>query len=90
MDNGFLIDMDGVIYRGNQLIPGADRFIETLKREVHLPISHQQQPANATGRCDETQPHGHRRRRTACLYLRDGDREILSAAKAVRYGLRDR
>ena len=24
---GYLIDMDGVIYRGGQLIPGADRFI---------------------------------------------------------------
>ena len=30
MDCGFLIDMDGVIYRGNQLIPGADRFITEL------------------------------------------------------------
>lgn len=28
--NGFLIDMDGVIYRGSQLIPGADHFINTL------------------------------------------------------------
>jgi NagD protein len=28
---GFLIDMDGVIYRGSHLIPGADRFI----RELH-------------------------------------------------------
>lgn len=27
---GFLIDMDGVIYRGGQLIPGADRFINSL------------------------------------------------------------
>jgi NagD protein len=27
---GFLIDMDGVIYRGNTLIPGADRFIDLL------------------------------------------------------------
>jgi len=27
---GFLIDMDGVIYRGKQLIPGADRFIQRL------------------------------------------------------------
>jgi len=27
----FLIDMDGVIYRGDQLIPGADRFIAQLK-----------------------------------------------------------
>jgi len=27
---GFLIDMDGVIYRGGQLIPGAERFIALL------------------------------------------------------------
>lgn len=27
---GFLIDMDGVIYRGSQLIPGADTFIHLL------------------------------------------------------------
>jgi len=27
---GYLIDMDGVIYRGNELIPGADRFIASL------------------------------------------------------------
>jgi len=30
---GLLIDMDGVIYRGHELIPGADRFIETLKKQ---------------------------------------------------------
>jgi NagD protein len=28
--HGFLIDMDGVIYRERQLIPGADRFIASL------------------------------------------------------------
>lgn len=28
---GYLIDMDGVIYRGNELIPGADRFIGELR-----------------------------------------------------------
>ena len=27
---GYLIDMDGVIYRGHELIPGADRFIRDL------------------------------------------------------------
>ncbi len=27
---GYLIDMDGVLYRGNALIPGADRFINEL------------------------------------------------------------
>jgi NagD protein len=35
MDCGFLIDMDGVMYRGNQLIPGADRFVaELLARDI--------------------------------------------------------
>lgn len=29
---GYLIDMDGVLYRGNELIPGADRFIERLQQ----------------------------------------------------------
>ncbi len=30
---GFLIDMDGVIYRGGQLVEGADRFIRQLLRD---------------------------------------------------------
>jgi NagD protein len=30
---GYLIDMDGVIYRGNTLIPGADRFIHELRSQ---------------------------------------------------------
>lgn len=34
---GFLIDMDGVIYRGKQLIPGAERFIASL-RERDIPF----------------------------------------------------
>ena len=33
MPHGFLIDMDGVIYRGNQLIPGAQEFVARLRRE---------------------------------------------------------
>lgn len=33
MSVGFLIDMDGVIYRGGELIEGADRFINALMRE---------------------------------------------------------
>ncbi|HTI51995.1 MAG TPA: HAD family hydrolase, partial [Planctomycetaceae bacterium] len=37
MDCGFLIDMDGVMYRGHQLIPGADRFIRELL-ERHIPF----------------------------------------------------
>src|SRR5262249_50997649 len=30
---GYLIDMDGVIYKGSELIPGADRFIEQLRAD---------------------------------------------------------
>lgn len=31
MRKGFLIDMDGVIYRGTELIPGAAQFVKALK-----------------------------------------------------------
>src|SRR6202035_137602 len=34
---GYLIDMDGVIYRGSQLISGADRFIQQL-RSARIPF----------------------------------------------------
>ena len=27
---GYLIDMDGVIYKGNKLIPGSDLFVQIL------------------------------------------------------------
>lgn len=30
---GFICDMDGVIYHGNELLPGVDRFIDWLKAE---------------------------------------------------------
>src|SRR4051794_22467505 len=29
--HGYLIDMDGVLYRGSELIPGADQFIRELR-----------------------------------------------------------
>ncbi len=32
MRHGYLIDMDGVLYRGNELIRGADRFTNLLRR----------------------------------------------------------
>lgn len=37
MSSGFLIDMDGVIYRGTELIPGARQFIVRLLDE-HIPF----------------------------------------------------
>lgn len=32
MKHGYLIDMDGVLYRGSQLIPGSDEFINQLRK----------------------------------------------------------
>jgi NagD protein len=37
MKHGYLIDMDGVLYRGSELIPGADCFIQEL-RTRHIPF----------------------------------------------------
>lgn len=37
MKRGYLIDMDGVMYRGRELIAGADRFIERL-RALDIPF----------------------------------------------------
>lgn len=34
---GYLVDMDGVIYRGSELIPGAEQFIHRL-REAEVPF----------------------------------------------------
>src|SRR3954447_26790686 len=34
---GYLIDLDGVIHRGHDLIPGADRFIQGLRKD-HVPF----------------------------------------------------
>ena len=35
MPKSFISDMDGVVYKGNQLVPGADEFVEKLKRGGH-------------------------------------------------------
>jgi 5'-nucleotidase len=37
MKHGYLIDMDGVLYRGHELIPGADYFVKEL-RERDIPF----------------------------------------------------
>jgi NagD protein len=37
MKHGYLIDMDGVLYRGSELIPGADLFVAQL-RARHIPF----------------------------------------------------
>ena len=44
---GFIIDMDGVIYHGNQLIPGANEFIQWLeaRRKKYLFLTNNSQPS---------------------------------------------
>jgi NagD protein len=37
MKHGYLIDMDGVVYRGKELVPGADHFVRQL-RDRGLPF----------------------------------------------------
>jgi NagD protein len=37
LKHGYLIDMDGVLYRGSELIAGADDFIDQLRRR-HIPF----------------------------------------------------
>jgi len=32
MNYGFLLDMDGVIYRGSKVIPGAGVFVKRLRQ----------------------------------------------------------
>ena len=61
MRKGFLIDMDGVIYRGRELIPGAAEFIASCGVPDSVYVSHEQQPAHAPRRGDEADPHGDRR-----------------------------
>ncbi|WP_281752688.1 HAD-IIA family hydrolase [Neptunitalea chrysea] len=55
MRKGFLIDMDGVIYGNNTLIPGADKFIAQLQ-EKEIPFSFmtnnsQRTPLDAVNKC---------------------------------------
>ena len=78
---GFLIDMDGVIYRG-QLIPRRGSIYRLPARPGHsVSVPDQQQPADAARRGDEARPAGHRRRGRTRLHLRDGDRPLPGPAK---------
>ena len=74
---GYLIDMDGVIYRDNQLIPGADGSSNSFNDD-NVPFMFLTNNSQRTRRdvADEAPPHGHRRRRGARLHLRDGDRPL--------------
>lgn len=32
--NGYLVDLDGTIYRGKEIIPAGKRFVETLQKRT--------------------------------------------------------
>ncbi len=49
MRQGFLIDMDGVIYRGHEMIPGADTFVRQLL-ERNIPFLFLTNNSQRTGR----------------------------------------
>ena len=34
MKKGFICDMDGVIYHGNQILPGVPEFIQLIKDQM--------------------------------------------------------
>ena len=62
MRHGYLIDMDGVIYRGSQLIPGADRFVGLLReRDIDFLFLTNNSQRDAPRRRDEVTAHGRRR-----------------------------
>ena len=46
---GFIIDMDGVIYHGNRLLPGAKEFVEWLYQEKK-----EFKPLHTEGAAEET------------------------------------
>ena len=77
MNFGYLIDMDGVVYRDNQLIPGAQRFIHELQ-DADVPFMFLTNNSQRTRRDGdgvvfsqpETARHRlcHRRRRLAAIH----------------------
>jgi len=90
---GYLIDMDGVIYRGTTLIPGGGPLHSRAGAALDVPFRFfdQQQPADAA----RTWRRGCsgwalRWRRKHVSHLRDGDGPVSGAAEAGRHRVRHR
>ena len=81
---GYLIDMDGVIYRGNSLIAGADRFVQNLVASdtpfLFLTNNSQRNRRDVQMRL---RPDGNRCGGGPYFHLRDGDGPVPGAAKAA-------
>ena len=63
MKTGYLIDMDGLIYRENQLIPGAQDFVEALAAFL---LSRKAQRLYVSSRPPETGRPGDGKHRYLC------------------------
>ena len=87
---GFLVDMDGVIYRGSELIPGAKDFIERLLEE-HIPFlfltnNSQRTRRDVAIKLNRMGVEVSDRHVFTCAWRRPGS----SPAEAARHGLRHR
>ena len=84
MDYGYLIDMDGVIYRGSAAHPRRRPVHPRAARARHpVPLPDQQQPAHPPRRGHQAAAAGHRRRGGARLHLRHGDGPLPRPAEAA-------
>ena len=92
MKKGFLIDMDGVIYRSSELIPGAVEFIRQPPASRDIPFLFLTNNSQRTRRDVATKlaADGHAGRGTAHLHLRDGDGPLPRQPEAARHGVRHR
>ena len=88
---GYLIDMDGVIYHGTQLIPGADRFIQQLTA-ADVPFMFLTNNSQRTRRdvATKLERMGIRFQRGTRLHLCHRHGPVLGAAETQRHCVRDR
>jgi NagD protein len=82
MKNGLLIDMDGVIYGGDIMIPGADAFIAKLVKEkipfTFMTNNSQRTPLETVRKLKKLGIAGDRR---SCLHQRNGNSKIFGEPK---------
>ena len=91
MPMSYVFDMDGVIYHGHRLIPGALEFVERLRAGGHkflfLTNNSQWTPRDLRHRLDQM---GIERRGVGLPHLGPGDRRVPPPAEAGRDRVRHR
>ena len=91
MPASYVVDMDGVIYHGHRLIPGALEFVERLRDGgAQVPLPDQQQPVDPARPAVPARPDGHPGRGVGLPHLGPGDRRFPPPAEARRDRLRHR